>query len=67
MMASDLIVIPVQPSLYDVWAAMEVVKLVKEASVFKETLKSCFVINRKIANTAIGRDVGARSTTLNDK
>ena len=59
MMASDLIVIPVQPSPYDVWAAMEVVKLVKEASVYKEALKSCFVINRKIANTAIGRDVGA--------
>jgi chromosome partitioning protein len=55
MIASDLIVIPVQPSPYDVWAAMEVVKLVKEASVFKETLKSCFVINRKIANTATCR------------
>ena len=59
MMASDVIVIPVQPSPYDVWAAAEVIKLVKEASVYKEALKSCFVINRKIANTAIGRDIGA--------
>ena len=32
-------------------------KLIAEASVFKENIKSCFVINRKIANTAIGRDV----------
>ncbi len=57
MMAADLILIPVQPSPYDVWAADEVVKLIGEASVFKENLKSVFVVNRKIANTAIGRDV----------
>ena len=49
--------IPVQPSPYDVWAAQEVINLIKEASVFKEILKSVFVVNRKIANTAIGRDV----------
>lgn len=57
IMASDVVVIPVQPSPYDVWAADEVVKLIDEARVYKEDLKSCFVVNRKIANTAIGRDV----------
>ena len=57
IMASDLVLIPVQPSPYDVWAADEVVKLIDEASVFKERLKTCFVVNRKISNTAIGRDV----------
>jgi chromosome partitioning protein len=51
------VLIPVQPSPYDVWAAQEVINLIQEASVFKEKLKSVFVINRKIANTAIGRDV----------
>lgn len=56
-MASVLIVIPVQPSPYDVWAAEEIVSLVKEASLFKENLKSVFAVNRKIANTVIGRDV----------
>jgi chromosome partitioning protein len=55
--AADLVLVPVQPSPYDVWAAQEVIDLIKEASVFKEKLKSAFVINRKIANTAIGRDV----------
>jgi chromosome partitioning protein len=55
--AADLVLIPVQPSPYDVWAAQEVINLIKEASVFKENLKSVFVINRKITNTAIGRDV----------
>lgn len=57
IMASDLVLVPVQPSPYDVWAAEEIIDLLKEASVFKEKLKSAFVINRKIANTAIGRDV----------
>ena len=58
IMASDVIVIPVQPSPYDIWAAEEVIKLIDEAKIFKENIKSCFVVNRKIANTAIGRDVG---------
>jgi chromosome partitioning protein len=57
IMASDVVLIPVQPSPYDIWAADEVVKLIQEASVFKENIKSVFVINRRIANTAIGRDV----------
>ncbi|GFE71954.1 ParA family partition ATPase [Chroococcus sp. FPU101] len=57
IIAADLVVIPVQPSPYDVWAAQEVINLIKEASIFKENLKTVFVINRKIVNTAIGRDV----------
>ena len=57
IMASDLILIPVQPSPYDIWAADEIVKLIDEARIYKENLKSAFVINRKILNTAIGRDV----------
>lgn len=58
IIAADLVVVPIQPSPYDVWAADEVIKLIQEASVFKENLKSVFVINRRIVNTAIGRDVG---------
>jgi chromosome partitioning protein len=57
IMASDLVLIPVQPSPYDIWAAKEIVDLLKEASVFKEKQICRFVINRKIVNTAIGRDV----------
>lgn len=57
VLASDLVLIPVQPSPYDVWAAKEIVDLVSEAAIYKESLKSAFVINRKIVNTAIGRDV----------
>ena len=58
IMASDVVLIPVQPSPFDVWAAKEIVDLLREASAFKENIKSAFVINRKIVNTAIGRDVG---------
>lgn len=58
IMAADVVLIPVQPSPYDIWAADEVVKLIGEANVYKERLKTAFVVNRKIANTAIGRDVG---------
>lgn len=58
IMASDVVLIPVQPSPYDIWAADEVIKLIEEARIYKDTLKVAFVVNRKIANTAIGRDVG---------
>lgn len=56
ILASDLVLIPVQPSPYDIWAAKEIVDLIREASVFKENQKSAFVINRKIVNTAIGKE-----------
>ena len=56
--ASDIVLLPVQPSQYDVWAAEETVNLVEEcAALYKPALKRAFVINRKIVNTAIGRDV----------
>jgi chromosome partitioning protein len=57
IIASDLILIPVQPSPYDVWASGETVGLIREAQQFKDTLKAVFAVNRKIVNTAIGRDV----------
>lgn len=65
IIAADLVLIPIQPSPYDVWAVEEVIKLVREASVFKENLKSVFAINRKIANTAIGRDVAEALASYN--
>lgn len=57
IMASDLILVPVQPSPYDVWAAKEIIDLLNETAVLKPQLAKAFVINRRIANTAIGRDV----------
>jgi len=60
IVTSDVVIMPVQPSPYDVWAANEVVNLIREVSVPLEgikNIKSAFLINRKIVNTAIGRDV----------
>ncbi len=59
ILASDVVLIPVQPSPYDIWAAADTVALIREAQQFKPALKGVFAINRKIANTAIGRDVVA--------
>ncbi len=55
--ASELVIIPVQPSPYDVWAAKEIIDLLQELALYNEARKAIFLINRKIANTAIGRDV----------
>jgi chromosome partitioning protein len=57
ILAADLVVIPVLPSPYDVWAAREIIALISEAAAFKEGLTTRFAVNRKIVGTAIGRDV----------
>jgi chromosome partitioning protein len=57
ILASDLILIPVQPSPHDIWSAAAVIELIEQACTFKENLKTAFIVNRKITNTALGRDV----------
>ena len=59
ILAADLVLIPVQPSSYDVWAAAETVKLIEEAQQFKPDIKAAFVINRRIVNTSLGSEVAA--------
>jgi chromosome partitioning protein len=56
ILASDLVLVPVQPSPYDIWAAAETVQLIREARQLRASLKGAFIINRKIANTALGRE-----------
>jgi chromosome partitioning protein len=57
IMASDLVLIPVQPSGPDVWGARAVVELLAEAIIVRPDLKAAFVLRRKVVNTALGRDV----------
>ena len=59
IMASDIVLIPVQPSPYDIWAAADTVQLIREARQMKEALKAAFIVNRRIARTAIARAAGA--------
>jgi chromosome partitioning protein len=56
LLAADLVLIPVQPSAYDVWASAEMVALVREAQVFRPALRAAFVINRRVSTTLIGRE-----------
>ena len=65
ILASDLLLIPVQPSPYDIWAAAETVQLIREARQFR-SLKGAFIINRKIANTAIGREAASALAQFED-
>ena len=59
ILASDLVLIPLQPSPYDIWASADTVRLVREAQQYRPAIRAAFLINRRIANTAIGRDAGA--------
>ena len=56
ILAADLVLIPIQPSPLDIWAAHSVVELIQEAEIYKPDLKARFIINRKIVNTAIAKD-----------
>ncbi len=57
ILASELVIIPITPSPFDVWAADQTVRLIEEAQQFKENIRAVFAVNRKVVNTAIGRDV----------
>ncbi|MBV7439739.1 ParA family partition ATPase [Aeromonas sp. sif2416] len=56
--ASDLVLIPVQPSPYDVWAASDLVDLVKQRiEITDGRLKAAFIVSRAIKNTKIGAEI----------
>jgi chromosome partitioning protein len=56
LLAADRVLIPVQPSPYDVWASAEMVSLIREAQMFRPALRAAFVINRRVGSTVIGRE-----------
>ena len=57
MLAADLVLIPIQPSAFDVWATQAVLGLIREASAYKPQLHGIFVINRRVIGTRIAREV----------
>jgi chromosome partitioning protein len=59
MLASDLVLVPIQPSAFDVWASNAVLDLVREAALYKPDLRPLFVITRRIVRSVIARDVRA--------
>lgn len=62
--ASDFVLIPVQPSPYDIWATSDLVDIVKQRIEMTDgKLKAAFIVSRAINNTNIGKEV---STVLLD-
>ena len=58
--AADFVLIPVQPSPYDVWATNDLVELVKQRIEMTDgKLKAAFVVSRAIQNTNIGKEVAS--------
>ncbi|MBO9357681.1 AAA family ATPase [Bordetella petrii] len=59
LLACDIVLIPVQPSAYDVWASQDMVRLIEEARLYRPQLRAAFVINRRVVGTVIGREARA--------
>jgi chromosome partitioning protein len=58
--AAGVILIPVQPSPYDIWGTSDVVDLVKQRQeVTDGTPKAAFVVSRRIQGTKLGDEVRA--------
>ncbi|MGP5417546.1 ParA family partition ATPase [Psychrobacter faecalis] len=56
--AADFILIPVQPSPYDIWATSDLVDLVQQRiEMMDGKIKAAFVLSRDIQNTNIGKEV----------
>lgn len=57
IVASDFVVLPIEPSGLSTWASDLTVRQVREAQDLKPSIKCGFVVSRKIGKTVIGRDI----------
>lgn len=55
--ASDFILIPMQPSPFDIWASSNLIELVKQGERANPKLKAGIVLTRLVKNTKIGNEV----------
>lgn len=56
--AAHLVLIPVQPSPFDVWATNDLLELIKERQeIANGTPKAAFIVSRQIQNTGVGNEV----------
>ena len=61
--AADIVLIPVQPSPYDIWAAADLVDLVKSRiEITDGKLKAAFVVSRAIKGTRLGQEISEALT-----
>ena len=57
IVASGMVLVPIEPSGLSTWASDLTVRQVKEAQELNQNLKCGFVVSRKIGNTVIGREI----------
>lgn len=59
MKAADFVLIPVQPSPYDIWATSDLVDLIKQRiEITNGALQAAFVVSRAIKGTKLGKEIG---------
>ena len=64
--AADIVLIPVQPSPYDIWATQDLVRLLQERIEITEgKLKAAFIVCRQIKGTLMGREIVEQLMMLN--
>lgn len=56
IVASDLVVVPIEPGGASRWSSELTISQLKEAQEFKSTLKCGLVVSRKVGGTVLGRD-----------
>lgn len=55
---SDVVLVPVQPSPYDIWASEDLIDLIKARQGATEgTPKAAFIVSRQISTTILAREV----------
>jgi chromosome partitioning protein len=59
IVASDLVVVPIEPGGASRWSSDLTIRQLKEAQELKPTLKCGYVVSRKIGGTVLGRDTRA--------
>lgn len=59
LLVSEFVLIPVQPSPYDIWACSDLVELVQQRQEITGDLKAAFVVSRVIKNTKLSKDASS--------
>lgn len=57
IIVSDLVVMPMRPSGFDIWATEELKTMVEEARIYKPTLITAVCLNAVVNNTKLAKEV----------
>ena len=57
IIASDLIIMPMQPSGADIWATDDLKHMIEDAKHFKPSIISAVLLNRVFSNTKLSKEI----------